>query len=150
MGAINSPDSLFKYVELFVDLIKSKGAKPLLFQVWARKKVPQYISELNVVYDKVAAENNIPLIPVGKGWNLFRNLRPDAPLFYKDGTHPADLGTFLTAAIFVGCITGEVPEKAYQIPTIIDKAGETIQLMRLDWLDMIYALKVSQETIDTY
>lgn len=150
MGAITSPDSLYKYVKLFADLVKSKGAKPLIFQVWAREKVPQYISELNLAYEKVAKENDIPLIPIGMGWNLSRGLRPDAPLFYKDGTHPGDLGTFLTAAIFVGCITGEVPEEVYQVPTITDQEGETIQLMRLDWLDMIYALKVAQETIDTY
>ena len=150
MGAVNSPDSLYKYVRLFVNLIKSKGAKPFIFQVWAREKVPQYISELNEAYEKTVDENDIPLIPVGKGWNLSRKLRPDAPLFYKDGTHPGDLGTFLTAAIFVGCLTGEVPEKVYQVPTIRDPEGEAVQLMRLDWLDMIYALKVAQETIDTY
>lgn len=150
MGAISSPDSLRKYVKLFSDLIRSTGAEPYLFLVWAREKVPQYQVALDAVYEKVAKENNLTLVPVGKAWELALSYRPNAPLFYSDGTHPADLGTFLTAATFVGILTGEVPEKVYQVPTVKDKNGEFIQLMRLDWLDMIFALKIVQETIDDY
>lgn len=150
MGAINSPDSLSKYATLFGDLIRSTGAKPYLFLVWAREKVPQYQAELDAPHEKIAKENGIPLVPVGKAWELALTYRPNAPLFYTDGTHPGDLGTFLTAATFVGALTGEVPEKVYQVPTIYDKEGEYIQLMRLDWLDMIFALKVAKETIDSY
>jgi len=150
MGAINSPDSLSKYAKKFGDLILSTGAKPYLFLVWAREKVPQYQTELDSVFEQVAKANNIPLIPIGKAWERALNYRPNAPLFYTDGTHPGDLGTFLTAATLVGALTGEVPEKVYQLPTIRDGAGESIQLMRLDWLDMIFALKVAKETIDTH
>ncbi len=150
MGAILSPDSLRKHVKLFTELIRSTGAKPYLFLVWARERVPQYQVELDSVYKQVAKENGITLVPVGKAWDLALKYRPTVPLFFADGTHPGDLGTFLSAATFVGVLTGEVPEEVHRVPTLHDKDGETIELMRLDWLDMIFALKVAQETIDTY
>lgn len=148
MEAINNPDSLVKYTKLFADLARRTGAKPYLFLVWAREKVPQYQAELDSVYEAAAQQNGLTLVSVGKAWELARKYRPSAPLFYQDGTHPGDLGTFLSAAVFVGTITGEVPEKVYQVPTITDASGEQIQLMRLDWLDMIFALKVAQETME--
>ncbi|MCP4459815.1 MAG: hypothetical protein GY816_17605 [Cytophagales bacterium] len=150
MGAISQPDSLRKYASKFADLIRSTGAKPYMFQVWAREKVPQYIQELNLEYEAVSKKNDITLVPIGRGWDLARKIRPTAPLFVEDGTHPSPLGTVITAAIFIGVLTGEVPDKVYQAPTIYDQDGESIELVRLDWLDMIFAIKVAKETIDTY
>lgn len=150
MEAINNPDSLQKYAKLFCDLSRKTGAEPYLFLVWAREKVPQYQLELDSVYSAVAKQNGATMVPVGKAWELARNYRPDAPLFDMDGTHPANLGTFLTAAVFVGIITGQVPEKVYQVPTIYQPNGEYIQLMRLDWLDLIFALKVAKEAVEKF
>ena len=150
MGAIDYPDSLRKYVPLFADLIRSTGAKPYLFQVWAREKVPQYIQELNQEYEAVAQKNDVTLVHVAKGWDMARNLRSSSALFAPDGTHPSALGTFISAAIFVGYLTGEVPEKVSEAPTAFDQSGEFIELLRVDRLDMIFALKVAKETIDTY
>jgi hypothetical protein len=147
MGAIDSPDSLMKYTKLFADLIRSTGAKPYLYQVWARQRVPQYHTELNSVYEKVAREANISLIPIGKAWNTARTYRPTAPLFDADGVHPSDMGTFMTAAVIVGHICGNLPERYNPVPTIRDAKGETIELVRLEWLDMLFAMKVARETL---
>ncbi len=148
MEAINNPDSLQKYAKLFCDLARKTGAEPYLFLVWAREKVPQYQLELDSVYSAVAEQHRAKMVPVGKAWELARNYRPDAPLFDIDGTHPSNLGTFLSAAVFVGIITGQVPEKVYQVPTVYQSNGEYIELMRLDWLDMIFALMVAKETME--
>lgn len=150
MGAILQPDSLRIYAARFAKLVREFGAEPMLFLVWAREKVPQYQAELDDAYQYVSSENKMKLIPVGKAWEMARQYRPNAPLFDVDGTHPSDLGTFLSAAVIVGAITGEVPEKVYQAPTIRDARGETIELMRLDWLDMIFALKVANEAVERY
>ena len=147
MGPISEPDSLRKYGKLFADLARSVGAKPYLFLVWAREKVPQYQSELNAPIEVVAKENGMTIIPVGKGWELARGYRPSAPLFNDDGTHPAPLGTFLSAAVVVGTMTGQLPEKYPNVPTLYQPDGEFIQLMRLDWLDMVFAMKVARETL---
>lgn len=150
MGAINSPDSLRKYVAKFAKLVREYGAEPMLYLVWAREKVPQYQADLNDAYEFVAKENKMLLVPVGKTWELAKKYRPNIQLFDPDGTHPSNLGSFLTAAVFVGAITGQVPEKVYQNPSVRDGRGETIELMRLDWLDMIFALKVAREAVETY
>jgi hypothetical protein len=150
MGAISAPDSLRKYVRQFANLAREYKAKPMLFLVWAREKVPQYQTELDDPYGFVAKENKMLLVPVGKAWEIAKKYRPNIQLYDPDGTHPSELGTFLTAAVFVGAITGQVPETVYQTPTVIDGRGESIQLMRLDWLDMIFALKVAREAVETY
>jgi len=150
MGSIQQPDSLRKYVRQFAKLVRQSGAEPMLFLVWAREKVPQYQAELDDPHQFVAKENNMMLIPVGKAWEMARTYRPTAPLFDLDGTHPADLGTFLSAAVIVGAITGQVPKTVTTSPTIRDGRGETIELMRLDWLDMIFALKVANEAVEKY
>jgi hypothetical protein len=147
MGAIDSPDSLMKYTKLFADLIRSTGAKPYLYQVWARQRVPQYHTELNAVYEKVAREANISLIPIGKAWNTARTYRPTAPLFDADGIHPSNMGTFMTAAVIVGHICGNLPERYNPVPTVRDAKGETLELVRLEWLDMVFAMKVARETL---
>lgn len=150
MGSIQQPDSLRKYVGQFARLVRQTGAEPMLFLVWAREKVPQYQTELDDPHQFVAKENNLKLIPVGKAWEMARAYRPSAPLFDLDGTHPADLGTFLSAAVIVGAITGQVPKTVTTTPTIQDGRGESIELMRLDWLDMIFALKVANEAVEKY
>jgi len=150
MGSIQQPDSLRKYVRQFAQLVRKTGAEPMLFLVWAREKVPQYQAELDDPHQFVAKENNMKLIPVGKAWEMARAYRPTAALFDLDGTHPADLGTFLSAAVIVGAITGQVPKTITTTPTIRDGQGESIELMRLDWLDMIFALKVANEAVEKY
>jgi hypothetical protein len=150
LGSIQQPDSLRKYVRQFAQLVRKNGAEPMLFLVWAREKVPQYQAELDDPHQFVAKENNMKLIPVGKAWEMARTYRPTAPLFDLDGTHPADLGTFLSAAVIVGAITGQVPKTVPATPTLRDAQGETIELMRLDWLDMIFALKVANEAVEKY
>lgn len=145
LGAINAPDSTIKYMKKFRDLAKSKGAQPYIFLVWAREKVPQYHAELEEIYNQISRENDIPIIPIGDAWKLARSYRPDGTLFHSDGTHPSNMGTFLTAAVIVGQLTGEIPEKFTNVPTLIDGNRETVELMRLDWLDVIFLLKVAQE-----
>lgn len=150
MAAINSPDSLRKYAKMFSALARSRGARPYLFLVWARERVPQYQLELDHPYQDVAAENGMILVPVGKAWELAREYRPDAPLFHPDGTHPGPLGTYLTALTMVGVITGEVPQEYPAVPKFIDERGEVIEMMRLDWLDAVFARKVAKEAVEKY
>ena len=150
MGAITAPDSLRKYVSQFARLVRKYGAEPMLFLVWAREKVPQYQAELNDPYEFVAKENKMLLVPVGKAWEMAKKYRPNIELYDADGTHPSELGSFLSAAVFVGALTGQVPETVYQVPTVTDGRGESIQLMRLDWLDVIFSLKVAREAVETY
>ena len=147
MWPVDNPDSVYKYAKLMCDLIKSTGAKPYIYETWARLKVPQHQKEINAVYEKVAKDNNATLVPVGVAWEKARQLRPDLVLFDADGSHPSNIGTFLIASMFTQTISGTLPKKfstQYYYPAF-DK--EQIRIMQLDELDMVFCKKIVEETI---
>lgn len=147
MGAVQEPDSLHKYGALFCELIKANGAKPYFYQTWAREKMPLHQETINRVYNWVAAENGAIAVPVGTAWATARYLRPDLPLYNPDGSHPAELGTFLTACVFVAAITNELPEKLPSTFQIVDANGETVELMRLDALDITFCQEIVHKVV---
>jgi len=148
MGSIKEADSLVKYSKLFCNLIKENGAKPYLYMTWAREKIPQYQEVINKVYYDVADENDAVIVPVGKAWEFAMELRPNIKLFDDDGSHPNQLGAFLTACTFVGAILGNVPDNLGTFYSIEDAYGESIVLLdQIDPLDVIFLTKVVNEII---
>ena len=147
MGAINEPDSLIKYSKLFCDFIKENDATPYFYLTWAREKVPQYQATINKVYSKAATENDAVLVPVGKAWALARQLRPDIKIYNPDGSHPSKLGTFLTACVFVATILGEMPDELPWKFRTKDIQGESVALMAIDSLDVIFCKLIAEEIV---
>jgi len=147
MGAIDQPDSLLKYSSLFCDFIKENKAKPYFYLTWAREKVPQHQETINKIYLKAATENEANIVPVGKAWALAKQYRPDIELFNPDGSHPSDLGAFLTACIFVATILDEIPDKINGIFTTNDLYGESIKLMAIHPLDVAFCVKIAEEIV---
>ncbi len=147
LGAIEHSDSLKFYAKLFCDLIKENGAVPYLYQTWAREKVPQYFEVIEKVYAEVAEENNAHLVPVGYAWRLANQLRPNVQLFDPDGSHPSNLGTFLAASVFTATITGELPETTRTNYTCLDNEGESLTLMILDKLDVVFCKEIARDLI---
>ena len=147
MSAINSPDSLLKYAALLTELVRQTGAKPYLYNTWARKKVPQFQKTINEVYGEAALENHVNRVPVGSAWELAIKTRPSIELFIADGSHPSVLGTFLTAYIFVGAITNEVPEFNSKDISVMDENGEKVYLPSIDALDMEFCKRIAKEIL---
>ena len=147
MGAIEQSDSLKLYAKLFCEFIKENGAVPYLYQTWAREKVPQYFETIEKVYAEVAEENDARLVPVGRAWRLANQSRPNIQLFDADGSHPSNLGTFLAACLFTATITGEIPEKNRTNYTCLDIEGESITLMILDKLDVVFCQEIAKDII---
>lgn len=145
MGAINNPDSLLKYAKFFCNFIKENGAKPYLYNTWAREKVPQYQETINKVYLEASAENEAKIVPVGQAWALAKQLRPEIVLYDADGSHPSKMGTFLTACIFVVTILDEIPDKLPGMYYTFDLEGEFIDLMIIDPLDVIFCQEIAKE-----
>jgi hypothetical protein len=129
MAALNAPDTSLKYMQLFCDLIRSSGGQPYLFNTWAREKIPQYQDEIDAMYRKAAMEFGATRVPVGPAWELAMDQRPSADLFTSDGSHPNELGTMLTASVFVRVICGELPGQLPSLYRIEDAFGETVRLM---------------------
>ena len=145
MTPIERPDSLLIYARKLSDLARANGAQTYFYGTWAREKVPQYQKIITEVYTQAARENDAGLVLVGEAWILARKLRPTAPLYHTDGSHPSALGTLLTACIMVEAFTGEVPEKLPVGFSIKDLNGERIHLMYHDPLDIALCLKVTEE-----
>lgn len=132
MNPITHPDSTLKYVHLFSDLIKSQGAKPLLYLTWSKEKTPQTQDQITSTFLKAAKANEIEVAPVGEAWKLAKSLRPELKLFADDGTHPSYLGAYLSACTFFATLTGEDPVGLPRNFRTEDKLGESIELMLVD------------------
>lgn len=82
-------------------LIEESGAQTALYQTWARKNVPETQETLSVAYENIAHEIGARLIPVGRAWQAALKMQSDLPLYDADGSHPAPLGSYLAACVFV-------------------------------------------------
>jgi hypothetical protein len=142
MAPFIQPDSFYTYGRLLCDFIKRNKAKPYLFLTWAREKVPQYQENLNKAYTQLSKMSDTHLVPVGPAWELAKTLRPGIELFINDGSHPSELGTFLTACVFVKILTGETPKKLPSYYATNDEAGEVVELMYITDLDIIFCQKI--------
>ena len=150
MAAINSPDSTLKYIELFSRYNKKYGAKTYLYNTWARMKVPQYQDIIDSIYTKAAEENDAVRVPVGSAWQLAMDIRPTVELYFSDGSHPTNLGTLLSAFVFVRTLTGEIPSNLSRYFHVKDEYGEDIGLMHIDALDIEFCRKVAEENCNQY
>ena len=149
MSAIHSPDSTLKYVKLFTEYNKSFGAQTYLFNTWARERVPQYQAEIDEIYGQAARENGAVRVPVGKAWALAQDLRPMVDLYTSDGSHPNELGTMLTASVFVRVIAGELPDILPTLYRIEDASGETVRLMNHNSEDAEFCRRIANEVLET-
>lgn len=148
LGTVNERDSAVYYLGLFSKLSRDAGAEPYYYLTWGREKIPQQQEVISRVYRETAALNRAIVVPAGEAWALARELRPDLKLYDPDGTHPSDLGTYLTACVFVATITGELPETIPGVPAVRDSRGEEIILMRIDQMDVDFFRRVTLETIE--
>jgi hypothetical protein len=147
MTPISQPDSFYTYGHLLCEYIKENDAKPYLFLTWARENVPQYQKDLNKAYGKLSKNNDAKLIPVGPIWEMAKKIRPNVGLFNADGSHPSKLGTFISACIFTKTLTGEMPNNLPRYYTTRDIMEETVELMYLDNLDIIFCQKIADQII---
>ncbi|MEA3462852.1 MAG: hypothetical protein U9R49_13275 [Bacteroidota bacterium] len=145
MAAMSSPDTSLKYIQLFCDYIQSHGARPYLFNTWAREKVPQFQAEIDAMYAKAAEESEATRVPVGSAWELAMDLRPSVDLFTSDGSHPNELGCMLSASVFVRVISGELPEQLPTLYRIEDARGETVRLMNHNPEDAEFCRRIANQ-----
>lgn len=146
-SAIEIPDTTLKYVKLFCDLIRRSKAEPLLYETWARERIPQQQETIRAIYLTGAKENQARLVPVGDAWELARRLRPTIPLFGPDGSHPANLGVYLTSCIFYSTLTGKTSEKLVNDIYTTDKDGEMLYLLWVNEEDATFLQKIVAEIL---
>jgi len=101
MWPLEHKDSLLTYGQLFCNYIRANGAKPYLYNTWAREKTPETQSKINEVYNALAVAENAVNVPVGSSFDLAIKTFPSMNLFHPDGSHPSAVGTFLIALNFI-------------------------------------------------
>jgi len=131
MWPLEHKDSLLLYGNLFCQYIRANGAKPYLYNTWAREKTPQTQSKINEAYSELAKAQSAVNVAVGSSFDLARKTFPTINLFHPDGSHPSAVGTFLIALSFIKKITGTLPKKYATVYNYFDKDGETFRIMQL-------------------
>ena len=149
MSAIHTPDSLLRYVKLFAEYNLSFGAQTYLFNTWAREKVPQFQAEIDEIYEQAARASGAVRVPVGTAWALAQDLRPMVDLYTSDGSHPNELGTLLSASVFVRVICGELPEILPTLYRIEDAYGETVRLMNHNPEDAEFCRRITRQVFES-
>ncbi len=147
MWPLEHKDSLLFFGHLFCDYIKMNGAKPYLYNTWAREKTPETQSKINEVYAELGKSENATVVPVGASWALARQTMPSMNLFHSDGSHPSALGTFLIALNFIKKITGTLPKKYGTVYNYYDKDGETFRIMQLTDTEIQFCVGIVNATI---
>lgn len=111
---IYSPDQFYLYSSKFIELIKSNGAKPILFMTWASDSAPEQQGLLTHSYTSIALKTDSLLAPVGISWKRLKESNFDGQLYYRDGSHPSPVGSYVVAATIFETIFNHVPNTTYK------------------------------------
>jgi hypothetical protein len=122
--------SFHEYGQLFAAAALAAGAKPVLYETWARKAgdpiyadrasggTPDAMQDvLSAAYQALATETGASLAPVGEAWRTAWTEHPEIELYDGDGSHPSPAGTYLAACVFYIALTGEPIPAASAVPT---------------------------------
>ena len=93
-----------------IDLCHRCGVKPVVYMTWAEKRFPENQQKMIDTCERLAAENNALLAPIGRVWQSVQQARPDIELYHTDGEHAGPYGDFLIAAVLCRLLTGSVSD----------------------------------------
>jgi len=139
-------DQFMEYGELLIELVKENGAKPVLYETWARSYNPLMINQIKTGYHKLAEKHKVEVVHVGEIWEMALELRPNIRLYDPDDSHPSTIGTYLNACIFYSYLTGN---KAMGLNERISKADEDGELLYLSIMSKNDAYFL-QDVVDTF
>jgi len=147
MRAINSPDSMLYFGEKFATLAKAHGTKTFIYSTWSREWDPFMLQQISKVDKQLATNTGATLVPVGKAWQLAKQLRPTIAIYDEDGSHPSSLGSYLTACMFYGAITKQSPIGLPSRLQTTDKRGEKLYLNIQSKNNALYCQKVAHQVL---
>ncbi len=98
--SFKNKEDFFACVRLFDEEIRKVGAQTVLYMTWALQKSPEQQSLIAEGYTEIGREIQAPVIPVGLARQHLLELKPDAPIYTRDGKHPTPQGTYLAACLF--------------------------------------------------
>jgi hypothetical protein len=111
------------------ELTAGSGAGTGLYQTWARQAAPETQKILNAAYETIALEIGARLIPVGAAWQAALQMQNDLPFYDSDGSHPAPLGSYLAACVFVAHLWEKDP-RGLLVPSALKIEEDHAALVR--------------------
>lgn len=107
------------YVRELADVIRRRGAEPLLFVTWAHRTGDRrnvagdtysaMQARVDAGYLEAARAAQSAIAPVGAAWREALERRPHLSLWAADGTHPSPAGSYLAACVFYSVLTRKSP-----------------------------------------
>ena len=114
-----SATNLREWATRWADAIRSRGARPALYEVWPDSAFGVRLSFPAVIrsYRAAAIASHSLLLPAGEAWRAAWRRAPRLGLYGPDGFHPSRLGTTLAALVIVARLTGTPPARiALRVP----------------------------------
>ena len=145
--AVDHPDSLHYYGSLLGELSREAGAQVFVYMTWAREWDPYMQESITEQYRLLAERIDATVIPVGLAWQRARSLRPSLQLFDPDASHPSPTGTYLSACVIFGALTGESPIGLPHRIVTTDKDGQKLYLNIQSKEDALFCQKVAHEML---
>ena len=102
-------ESFYKYVKKHSEVIRSKGAEPIIFMSWPYKNRPEMQADLEKAFFKASNENNLRMVPAGKAFLFVNENFPSINLYTKDLRHPSKEGTYLAALMVFATLSNKSP-----------------------------------------
>ena len=87
----------YEYVKKDSEIVRARGAEPVLFMSWAYADKPEMTEQLAAEYIKAGKTNNALVVPAGYAFSNSLKKRPDIVLNVSDKRHPTLAGTYLAA-----------------------------------------------------
>ncbi|MEO9966094.1 MAG: hypothetical protein ABJF11_09915 [Reichenbachiella sp.] len=129
LAPIIEAEKTLSYGKKLADLAIQQGAQIIIYQTWARKNNPDSQSKLDATFEKLALNTGAKIAPVAKAWHLTKRDFPVIELYDPDGSHPSELGSFLTALIFYKTIYKKSAIGSDFLPDPVHPNYELIQLL---------------------
>jgi hypothetical protein len=93
-----------------IRLAKAQGVKPVVVVPWAEKRFPEHQGIMYETYRKLAADNRVPVSPVGYVFERVLRERPDIDMYWHDGEHCSPYGSYVNAACAYAVVFGKSPQ----------------------------------------
>ncbi|MDP6417449.1 MAG: hypothetical protein QGG54_20805, partial [Gammaproteobacteria bacterium] len=100
-------------VSMLTQVITNQDSLPMLFMTWSRPD--SFFSQSDVLfrtdsaYTVIGQQQNMPVVPCGRAWELSEWRRPEVVLRENDGYTPTIKGTYLNACMFYAYLTWQSP-----------------------------------------
>lgn len=128
---IRNPMSTLNYGKQLANLVMNRGGKVVIFQTWSRKNNPASQAQLDSTFNQLKDNTGAILAPVAEVWHLAKKEYPSLELYDVDGSHPSEMGSYLTALVFYLTL---FDQDINTFKTISSKRWPLSEMKQCEWL----------------